>query len=109
MRPNDNVTPRTTQTYGLFGFAQSNVDTSNPDKIIKPPIVGVPFLVTRWDCGPSLRIGCPLPCLRRNTSMIGPPNRKTNTNAVTMAPPVRNVRYRKTLRNETLSESSVSQ
>ena len=25
-------------------------------------MVGVPFLVTRCDCGPSVRIGWPLPC-----------------------------------------------
>ena len=28
-------------------------------------MVGVPFLVSRCDCGPSVRIGWPLPCLRR--------------------------------------------
>ena len=54
-------------------------------------MVGVPFLVTRCDCGPSARIGWPLPCFKRNRSMIGLPNRNTNTKAVTMAPPVRNV------------------
>ncbi len=54
-------------------------------------MVGVPFLVMRCDCGPSVRIGWPLPCLSRSRSMIGPPNRKTNTSAVTMAPPVRKV------------------
>ena len=33
-----------------------------PSRIISPPMVGVPFLVTRCDCGPSVRIGWPLPC-----------------------------------------------
>ena len=54
-------------------------------------MVGVPFLVTRWDCGPSVRIGWPLPCLSRSWSMIAGPNRNTNTSAVIIAPPVRNV------------------
>src|SRR4029450_12929959 len=44
-------------------------------------MVGVPFLVTRCDCGPSLRIGWPLPRLSRNWSLIAGPNRKTNTQA----------------------------
>ena len=28
-----------------------------PNRIINPPIVGVPILVIRSDCGPSARIG----------------------------------------------------
>ncbi len=33
-----------------------------PDRIISPPMVGVPCFSTMWRCGPSLRIGWPLPC-----------------------------------------------
>jgi hypothetical protein len=65
------VTPSTTQTYGFIGLAQSSVETSRPDRIISPPIVGVPFFVIRWDFGPSSRIGWPLPCFTRSVSMIG--------------------------------------
>ena len=53
--------------------------TTIPNRIISPPIVGVPFLVTMWDCGPSGRIGWPLPCRSRRWSMIQGPNRKTKT------------------------------
>ena len=91
MRPNPSVTPTTTQTYTLVRFAHSAVDTMRPDKIISPPMVGVPFLVTRCDCGPSGRIGWPLPCLMRNLVMITGPNRKTKMSAVTVAPTARNV------------------
>ena len=55
-------------------------------------MVGVPFLVRRWDCGPSVRIGWPLPCLSRRRSMIAGPNRNTKMSAVMVAPPVRTVR-----------------
>ena len=54
-------------------------------------MVGVPFLVTRCDCGPSVRIGWPLPCSVRSLSMIIGPNRNTKTSAVIIAPPVRTV------------------
>ena len=54
-------------------------------------MVGVPFLVRRCEGGPSERIGWPRPCLRRNRSMIGLPNKNTKTSAVTIAPPVRKV------------------
>ena len=54
-------------------------------------MVGVPFLVTRWDCGPSVRIGWPLPCFMRSLAMMTGPNRNTNKAAVTIAPAARNV------------------
>ena len=41
----------------------------SPERIIRPPIVGVPFLVRRCEAGPSARIGWPLPCLRRSAEM----------------------------------------
>ena len=62
-----------------------------PEKIISPPMVGVPFLVSRCDCGPSVRIGCPLPCFSRSSAMMAGPNMKTNSRAVMIAPPVRKV------------------
>ena len=62
-----------------------------PDRIISPPMVGVPALLTMWDCGPSARIGWPLPCSSRSRLMMNWPNRNTNSSAVMTAPPVRNV------------------
>jgi hypothetical protein len=75
----------------LVGLAHKTVETSMPDRIIKPPIVGVPALAMMWDCGPSARIGWPLPCSARKRSMMDGPNRNTNSSAVMTAPPVRNV------------------
>ena len=54
-------------------------------------MVGVPALATMCDCGPSLRIGWPLPWNSRSRSMIIGPNMKTKSSAVMTAPPVRNV------------------
>ena len=39
-------------------------------------MVGVPFLVTRWLCGPSSRIGWPLPCRTRSAAMIVGPEQE---------------------------------
>ena len=61
-----------------------------PDSIISPPIVGVPAFL-KWVCGPSARIGWPLPCLTRSELMIVGPNRNTSSADVISAPPVRNV------------------
>jgi hypothetical protein len=58
--------------------------------IISPPMVGVPAL-ERCVCGPSARIGWPLPCFSRNAWMMPGPNRNTNSSAVMVAAPVRNV------------------
>ena len=61
-----------------------------------PPMVGVPCFSTIWRCGPSSRIGWPLPCMDFSFRMNHGPIRKQITIAVTTAPPLRNVRYRKT-------------
>ena len=58
---------------------------------MSPPMVGVPFLVSRCDGGPSSRIGWPLPCLMRSAAMIRGPKKKTKNSAVAVAPPVRKV------------------
>ena len=68
-----------------------SVETTSPDRIISPPMVGVPALAMMCDCGPSLRIGWPLPCRMRSSAMMRGPNRNTNSSAVTTAPPVRKV------------------
>ena len=91
MAPKPAVTNSKTQTKWLRRFAHSSMDTMSPDRIIRPPIVGVPFLVSRWDCGPSARIGWPLPCFKRKAEMIRGPKKKTKNSAVAAAPPVRTV------------------
>ena len=62
-----------------------------PDKIISPPMVGVPALLMMCDFGPSVRIGWPLPWNSRRRSMMFWPNMNTNSSAVITEPPVRNV------------------
>ena len=39
---------------GCDGLAHSSVETSMPDRIIRPPMVGVPALAMMCDCGPSV-------------------------------------------------------
>ncbi len=41
-------------------FIQIGTAAISAVRIISPPMVGVPRLA-RWVCGPSVRIGCPLP------------------------------------------------
>ena len=47
-------------------------------------MVGVPAFL-KWVCGPSARIGWPLPCLILNELMIVGPNMKTISAAVISA------------------------
>ena len=54
-------------------------------RIINPPMVGVPRLA-RWLCGPSVRIGCPLPWCTRNQPMKRGPITSPISNAVATAP-----------------------
>lgn len=61
-----------------------------PDRIISPPMVGVPAFL-KCVCGPSARIGWPLPCLSRSELMMVGPKMKTISAEVISAPPVRNV------------------
>jgi hypothetical protein len=44
----------------LAQLAHSSVDTVTPDRIMSPPMVGVPFLA-KCVAGPSSRMGCPCP------------------------------------------------
>ena len=71
-------------------------------------MVGVPFLLRRCDAGPSGRIGCPLPCFKRNAEMIVGPKKKTRKSPVPAAPSVRNVRYRNRWKAPGSSASQVS-
>ncbi len=69
-----------------------------PQSIISPPMVGVPAFL-KCVCGPSARIGWPLPWRMRNAEMICGPNRKTMKAEVISAAPVRNVMYRNRLKS----------
>ena len=53
-------------------------------------MVGVPAFL-KWVCGPSARIGWPLPWRMRSEEMIIGPNRKTMVAEVNSAAPVRKV------------------
>ena len=61
-----------------------------PEMIISPPMVGVPAFL-KWVCGPSARIGWPLPCRKRSEAMMRGPKMKTISADVISAPPVRKV------------------
>ncbi len=53
-------------------------------------MVGVPAFL-KWVCGPSARIGWPLPCRSRSELMMVGPKMKTISAEVISAPPVRKV------------------
>ncbi len=53
-------------------------------------MVGVPAFL-KWVCGPSARIGCPLPCRTRSEAMMAGPKRNTTSADVKSAAPVRKV------------------
>ena len=54
-------------------------------------MVGVPFLVSRCDSGPSVRIGWPSRCLIFSQLMMCGPISSVRKNANRMALPARNV------------------
>jgi hypothetical protein len=55
-------------------------------------MVGVPFLVSRCDSGPSVRIGWPSRCLAFSQAITVGPRAKLIKSAVSAAPPLRKVR-----------------
>ncbi len=58
--------------YTLCNFANNNVGTTMAERIIKPPIVGVPFFCN-WPSNPKSRTVSPT-CFFSNKSMIRFPN-----------------------------------
>ena len=88
--PKPTVTARQAQTSGVAGFIQISIEITSEVRIISPPIVGVPTLA--WCvCGPSSRIGWPLPWRTRSMLMnFGPITRPMNS-AVSSVAPARNV------------------
>ncbi len=86
------VTSSTIQTKPLVRSAQSKVVIAAEIRNISPPMVGVPVLVTRCDCGPSSRIGWPSRCSRFSTRITIGPISKVRNRENRIAAPVRKVR-----------------
>ncbi len=82
------VTARQAQTNGLVRSIHSSMDMTSEVRIISPPMVGVPRLA-RWLCGPSSRIGWPLPWRTRSMLMKRGPMTRPMTSAVISAAPAR--------------------
>jgi hypothetical protein len=74
----------------LVRSIHSSIETTKAVRIISPPIVGVPRLA-RWVCGPSSRIGWPLPCRTRSQPMKRGPISRPRNKAVSAAAPARKV------------------
>ncbi len=62
-------------------------------------MVGVPAFSMMWRCGPSLRIGWPLPCLIFSQRISAGLMRKAISSDVTTAAPERKVRYLNSRKN----------
>ena len=75
---------------GLLRSIQISTERLRLIRIISPPMVGVPRLA-RWVCGPSSRIGCPLPCRTRSMAMKRGPMTSPMISAVISVAPARNV------------------
>ncbi len=69
------------------------VETTQGKRISNPPMVGVPAFSMMWRCGPSLRIGWPLPCFTLSQRISEPLTMKAKSSAVITAPPERKDRY----------------
>ena len=89
--PKQSVTSNAIHTYWLPRSAHSRVAIRSVARISTPPMVGVPFLVRRWDGGPSSRIGWPSPWCCLSQRISGGPRISDRNSAVTAAPPVRSV------------------
>ena len=75
---------------GLLRSIQIISEINRLTRIISPPMVGVPTLA-RWVCGPSSRIGWPLPCRTRNMAMKRGPMTRPISSAVSSVAPARAV------------------
>ena len=84
--PKPTVTATQAHTNGLVTSMNRIIEQISAVRIINPPIVGVPRLA-RWLCGPSSRIGCPLPWRTRSMLMnFGPISRPMNSAVISEAP-----------------------
>ena len=75
---------------GLLRSIHKSSEIDMATRIISPPIVGVPRLA-RWVCGPSSRIGWPLPCRTRSIAIMRGPITSPISSAVSSTPPARAV------------------
>ena len=85
------VTNSATQTKPLLRSAHSSVEMLSASRMRKPPMVGVPRLVSRWLSGPSARIGWPPFWRARSSRISAGPTKKLSSSAVSTAPPERKV------------------
>ena len=67
----------TPRRRGCARFIHSRTEIDTEMRISSPPMVGVPRLA-RWLCGPSSRIGWPLPCVARSQLMNHGPEQKAD-------------------------------
>ena len=77
-------------------------ETISPNKIITPPIVGVPIFLIIWSVGPSTLIGLKI-FLFENNLIKGPPIKRVINSDVKKANPVLKVMYLKTFRKVKVS------
>ena len=81
---------------------QHKTEISSPNRIITPPIVGVPIFLIIWSSGPSSRIGFNI-FLFEKKLIKGPPIIKTIINEVNKDNPVLKVIYLKTFKKVKVS------
>ena len=99
------MTARTTQIYLLPRSAQSKVEITKEDRIIKPPIVGVPPFL-RCDFGPSFLTNCSN-CIDLRKLIITGPSKIDIINAVIVPPIVLTVKYLNTSKPGSTETSTV--
>ena len=82
--------------------AQSKTEIIRPNRIITPPIVGVPIFLMMWSEGPSSLIGLKI-FLFENNFINGLPINSAIKREVKKANPVLKVIYLKTFKKEKVS------
>ena len=90
------------KTLTLDRSHQHKTETSSPNKIITPPIVGVPIFFTIWSSGPSSRMGLKI-FLFEKKLIKGPPINKTIISEVNKDNPVLKVIYLNTFKKPKVS------
>ena len=83
MPPIHSMASRANSTNRLLSGAQSSVAMTVENRMITPPMVGVPRFPW-WVVGPSTRITCPI-FFARSRPMIAGPIRNASRMAVTVA------------------------
>src|SRR5215475_10861793 len=89
--------------YWFDRLAQRIVETTQGRRIKRPPMVGVPAFSTMWRCGPSARIGWPLPCFTLSHWIHEQLTKNARRKAVMTAPHDRKVRYLNNRKNSNWS------